>query len=329
MRPGRRRAGARAWCIRFPLAAAWRRVPRSAWRFELTAGAPRWITVAPSGTITASPNSAVEQKDYEIGLRATAAGAPTTLDANMTVTVTATALTVAYRLISGRRRIPLRSTFIVRALTGTFEAPVSYAVKSGRRLPPGLTLDSNGFLRGTPAEVGKWSVPIIATDSTTPTAQTHEAQMIVVVERNAGCLVTRGNRTIGPSDAFKARVDAGGLVGHVRLSLTKKPSWLALRRDRDTTFIPPDGWFVVKTGRATPGVHDYVVTAVGQDGGTVTCGGRITVTGSVAALTLDAPDVNVKRRQSFVMSGGREGVARARRIAALRLRRQVRRHHAG
>jgi microsomal dipeptidase-like Zn-dependent dipeptidase len=59
--------------------------------------------------------------------------------------------------------------------------PYQWSLQSGTSLPPGLTLDQNGAIAGTPTTGGSFNVTVVVQDSATPVAGTSSQQLMITL----------------------------------------------------------------------------------------------------------------------------------------------------
>lgn len=97
--------------------------------------------------------------------------------------------------------------FVLTASGGTL--PYSWFVVGGS-LPPGLTLESRGFLSGKPATAGSYPVTIQVADSTAP-AKTATRSYTIVIASASNLHITTVAQPVGNIDkAYKSQLDAAG-----------------------------------------------------------------------------------------------------------------------
>jgi len=105
-------------------------------------------------------------------------------------------------------------------------APVSWSLASGSSLPPGLTL-SAGVISGTPTVAGSFDFTVVATDSSTPTAQAVSkgfsiqvlpatANLIFVVQPSN----TLAGQVISPTVQVKLQDNNGSVIPNVTVNMS-------------------------------------------------------------------------------------------------------------
>ena len=297
-----------------PLHAVWVGTPLSAWTFRKVNGAS-WITVGSDGSVTAAiPSSATTGDSHLYVVEAQAPGVPSLLATREVNILAATAgLEVTYHPVIVQQFSSLPLTDIVDTVTGAV-GNVTYAMKTGETVPAGFDspfpsaqgdISAGGQITAAP---GDYTVQVIATDSRTPTAQTHEGTVNITVQTRdivPTCTITPSNVTIFPSEAFSANVSSTGLRGTALPTLSKGPSWLEVTRSSAPSNLAPNlpyTFIVRKTEFAPVGTHPYTVSIADSAGTEISCSGTVVVERDRAPLSLVARDVTAHWGETYLGS---------------------------
>ena len=132
--------------------------------------------------------SATQIGNYSIGVRLQdSASPPQTAQATLTFTITPRLPVLANTTFPGGT-VGVPYDWGVTARDG--QPPFSWSLRSGS-LPPGLTLDSRGLIKGTPTSAGSYSFFLQVTDSFTPPDTT-----------GSNVTITVGNTPLGRNDSI-------------------------------------------------------------------------------------------------------------------------------
>jgi hypothetical protein len=131
------------------------------YHWSLAGGLPAGLTLdATTGTLSGTPT---DFGGFSYTVTVTDSSAPTQRDSAQNILNVAQQLQIFTSLGAMFINVPFSNSFF--AIGGT--VPYSWSITSGN-LPPGLTLNSNGLVQGTPAQIGSYSIVVQATDSGTP-----------------------------------------------------------------------------------------------------------------------------------------------------------------
>ncbi|MFZ4790889.1 MAG: beta strand repeat-containing protein [Candidatus Competibacteraceae bacterium] len=201
-----------------------------------------------------------------------------------------TPLTVTFSGQNGALNAPYSG--VVSASGGT--APYRFSVLAGK-LPPGLTLNSNGSMSGSPTEVGTFPFTVQASDSAA-TPATGTGNFIIVVTE--GKLILTLNPLTGTLNApFNGLVRATG--GTEPYTFTQPAGWLppglTLKSDGSIAGSPTQ-----------VGAFQFSVQAEDKNGATGTQNFMITITEGVlkVALSISEGTLNMPFNSLLTATGG-------------------------
>ena len=131
------------------------------YHWSLSGSLPPGLSLdAPTGTLSGTPT---DFGGFIYTVTVTDSSVPTQSDSAQNILNIAQQLQIFANLGAIFINVPFSSSFF--AVGGT--VPYSWSITSGS-LPPGLTLNSNGFVQGTPTQIGSYNIVVQATDSGTP-----------------------------------------------------------------------------------------------------------------------------------------------------------------
>ena len=145
--------------------------------WTLSAGTlPPGLQILASGAILGTPTTAGSYT-FSIQVSDATLSAPVTATATYTISIASAFGVVTSSLPKGSTNVAY--TQLILLTSGL--PPYAFAVTLGS-LPPGLALDNTGTISGIPTKAGIYNFLLQATDSTTPTAQTATAALMISVD---------------------------------------------------------------------------------------------------------------------------------------------------
>ena len=295
------------------LAYAYRHVPIEAWTFSLE-DAPSWMSITESGAGTSAPSASVTTSESVIHSGTVVASAalgtqPIKAYANLRVLPVPTAACEATtRTVQVKRNTALSSTSMIQSIrfgTGG-RSPAQVAVDRSRTsssgfspLPAGLALSSTGELSGTTsAVVGRYTVPVTITDSSSPTQSCCTSCSFVVDVRpqlDATVTLHPTDATVTRSNTGQIGVRAVNFQGTTTCSIQAGPAWLTVAPGAG----PHD--HILRIGATKPvGREDYSIVVTDTEGTSETAAGTITVRADPAPpMTMDDETVEVKTQEAY------------------------------
>ncbi len=113
------------------------------------------------------------------------------------------------------------ATYYDKSLTATGGiAPYTWAVAEGD-LPPGLTLEENGVLYGTPSAAGSFTFTVTLTDSTVPTPEEITVPLTIVIEAVQPLAITTPTLpSWAPGTYYDQQLTSSGGTGDYTWSIT-------------------------------------------------------------------------------------------------------------
>lgn len=174
----------------------------------------------------------------------------------------------------------------------------AFTVAKGSKLPPGLTLESDGGLEGTPTAAGRYTFTVTAEDSSTPTLTGTATYTVTITPALVVSAATLPTATVGDSYSFQLTATGGSGSGYT-FSASNLPAGLTLSAGGMLTGTPD-------TTNASPLQVTMAVTVTDSNQASSTRNLTLTVDPvlDIGPPTLPVATAGTRFSQQFTATGG-------------------------
>jgi len=281
-------------------------IPPIAWSITLGSLPPGLTLNAGTGVISGTPTTATGSP-FNFTVQAADSGTPQqTSSKALSISIATAPLSVATTGLPDGVVGQSYNNAMLQSAGGN--PPVTWSVSAGA-LPAGLTLNaSTGAITGSPTTAGTTTFTVMATDSTTPTAQTATKQLSIRV--NSVLTVTTTTLPGGTvNSSYSATLQSSGGATPITWSIT------AGSLPPGLTLVPSTGVISGTPNTSTGSPFNFTVQAADSTSPTAqTATANLSITVTVATLTITTTSlqngvISANYNQTLTFTGGTNPVS--------------------